>query len=212
MKKFTFLFILIITSFSIFAQIDANSLLGVPTATTVEMNAITTPLPNIGSLLFNTDEQALYEYTATGWQKIGIQTASEVNIDSPVDVDGDSTTEITVEDVIQTISAITSKSARIFYPPSIAIDASTTGTGRTVSLYQEYIDQFAPGAGITTRSTGAPSTIPTYTNTELYYYVTYFDPVVFNNISIDANGVMTYDIIATPPDFNSLINVVFVVK
>ena len=46
----------------------------------------------------------------------------------------------------------------------------------------------------------------------LYYYVTYYDPTVFDNISIDANGVMTYDIIGQPADYNSLINVVFVVK
>jgi hypothetical protein len=31
-------------------------------------------------------------------------------------------------------------------------------------------------------------------------------------MSIDANGVLTYDIIGQPADANSLINVVFVVK
>ena len=61
-------------------------------------------------------------------------------------------------------------------------------------------------------STGAPAAIPTYASTDLYYYVTYFDPTVFDNVSIDASGVMTYDIIGQPADYNSLINVVFVVK
>ncbi|MDY8138779.1 hypothetical protein [Aquimarina sp. 2201CG5-10] len=146
------------------------------------------------------------------------QTASEVNSDTPIDVDGDGATEATVEDVIQDIAPITSKAARIFYPPSIAIDASTIGNNRTVDLYQEYITQFGTP---TAASNGAPAAIPTYSRSELYYYVTFADPVVFGppaNISIGGTGdganegVMTYDIIATPPDFNTLINVVFVVK
>ncbi|MEE9361343.1 MAG: hypothetical protein V3U92_01955 [Cellulophaga sp.] len=137
------------------------------------------------------------------------QTASQVNLDTPIDVDGDGTTETTVEDVIQDIAAITSKSARIFYPPSIEIDASTVGTGTPVNLYTQYTSQYATPA---VASTGAPSAIPTYTAAELYYYVTYYDTAVFANVSVNAAGLMTYDIIATPTSYNSLINVVFVVK
>ncbi|MBR9855581.1 MAG: hypothetical protein GYB37_13560, partial [Algicola sp.] len=140
---------------------------------------------------------------------INNQDASEVNSDSPVDVDGDGNTEATVEDVIQDIAPITSKAARIFYPPSIAIDASTNGTGRTVNLYAQYVAQYGTP---TVASAGAPAAVPTYGTTELYYYVTYADPTVFNNMSIDANGVLTYDIIGQPADYNALINVVFVVK
>ncbi|USD25650.1 hypothetical protein [Flagellimonas marinaquae] len=140
---------------------------------------------------------------------INNQDASEVNSDSPVDVDGDGNTESTVEDVIQDIARITSKAARIFYPPSIAIDASTNGTGRTINLYSQYLAQYGSP---TVRSAGAPAAIPTYGATELYYYVTYADPTVFANMTIDANGVLTYDIIGQPADYNALINVVFVVK
>ncbi|WP_041632601.1 hypothetical protein [Maribacter sp. HTCC2170] len=137
------------------------------------------------------------------------QTASEVNSDTPVDVDGDGTTEATVEDVIQDIAPIVSKAARIFYPPSIAVDASTIVNNITIDLYQEYIDQFGTP---TMASSGAPAAVPTYTKTELYYYVTFADPAVLNIDSIDADGVMQYDVVGTPPDYNSLINVVFVVK
>ncbi|MEW2922746.1 hypothetical protein AB1A65_14835 [Muricauda sp. ANG21] len=137
------------------------------------------------------------------------QDASEVNSDSPVDVDGDGNTEATVEDVIQDIAPITSKAARIFYPPSIAIDASTNGTGRTVDLYAQYVAQYGTPA---VASAGAPAAIPTYAATDLYYYITYADPTVFANMSIDANGELTYDIIGQPADYNALINVVFVVK
>jgi len=114
-----------------------------------------------------------------------------------------------VEDVIQAIAPITSKAARIFYPPSIAIDASSNGTGLTVNLYAQYVAQYGTPA---VASTGAPAALPTYAATDLYYYVTYADPTVFANMSINASGVLTYDIIGQPADYNALINVVFVVK
>lgn len=209
MKKFIFLLLINSIGISSYSQIDADSVMGLPTATDLtQINAIVGP--QIGSVVFNLGDQEVYRYTTTGWQRsTDDQNASEVNIVTPTDLDGDAINETTVEGLIQSIAPITSKAARIFYPPSIAIDASTTGTGRTVDLYNEYIVQFGTP---TAASVGAPATIPTYTRTELYYYVTFADPTVFNNISIAANGVMTYDIIATPATYNSLINVVFVVQ
>ena len=209
MKKFIFLLLINSIGISSYSQIDADSVMGLPTATNLaQINAIVGP--QIGSIVFNLGDQEIYRFTSTGWQRsTDDQNASEVNITTPVDVDGDAINETTVEAMIQSIASITSKSARIFYPPSIAIDASTTGTGRTVDLYNEYIVQFGTP---TAASVGAPATIPTYTRTELYYYVTFADPTVFNNISIAANGVMTYDVIATPATYNSLINVVFVIQ
>ena len=214
--KNTFLTALFFTlTISVSAQIDAFSVTGTPTATTAEMNAILTPLPNIGSVLYNTDDDAIYRYTSTGWQKnTDDQYDDEVLLRTAIDVNEGGvsglTSETTVKDVIDAIAPITSKAARVFYPPSIAIDASTNGTGRTVNLYTEYTDQFA--SVNTVASAGAPAAVPTYASNELYYYVTYSDPTVFDNISISATGVMTYDIIGQPTDYNSLINVVFVVN
>jgi len=214
--KNTFLTALFFTlTISVSAQIDAYSVTGTPTATTAEMNAILTPLPNIGSVLYNTDDDAIYRYTSTGWQKnTDDQYDDEVQLRTAIDVNEGGavgpTDETTVKEVIDAIAPITSKAARVFYPPSIAIDASTNGTGRTVNLYTEYTDQFA--SVNTVASAGAPAAVPTYAANELYYYVTYSDPTVFDNISISAVGLMTYDIIGQPADYNSLINVVFVVK
>lgn len=216
MKKLHLIALSCILSANIYSQIgtgDAAALMGLPAATNMaEINAIIGP--SIGSMVFNLDDQEIYRYTSTGWQRsTDDQLDSEVNLATPIDVDESGsatiTNETTVQEVIQAIAPITSKAARIFYPPSIAIDASTTGTGRTVDLYSEYIAQFGTP---TASSAGAPATIPIYNRAELYYYVTFADTTVFNNISINANGVMTYDIIATPADYNSLINVVFVVK
>lgn len=101
------------------------------------------------------------------------------------------------------------KASRIFYPPSIAIDASTTGSGRTINLYTQYTTQFnSPAVG----STSAPATIPTYNADELYYYVTDYDTSILTINSIDDNGLMTYSVDNIPADDNTIINVVFVVK
>lgn len=207
---------LLILCISVKAQIDAGSLMGMPSGTTAEINLITTA--PIGSCAYSTDEETIYWYTSSGWARSSDdQDASEVDLVVAVDSDGDATNETTVEEVVQAITPITSASGRIFYPPSIAIDASTTGTNRTINLYDEYVDQFDAGSNPNLvksidGTTSAPD-IPFYAVNELYYYVTYYDPTVFANISIDgATGEMTYDIIAPPTDYNSLINVVFVVK
>lgn len=197
-----------------YGQIDAGALMGLPTATNTEMLNITGM--SIGSLLFNTTDQKIYRYTSTGWETASDnQNASEVNLVTPVDVnnvtgDPGAGNETTVEQVVQAIAPITSRAGRVFYPPSIAIDAGTNGTF-TRNLYTEYTAQFATP---TVASTGAPAAIPTYAATDLYYYVTYADPAVFNTatMSINANGLLTYTIIGQPTNLNALINVVFVVK
>ncbi|MDC6367756.1 MULTISPECIES: hypothetical protein [Flavobacteriaceae] len=207
MKRYL-LIIGLIVSFSAKAQIEGTSIPSLPQLTTAEMTGVISP--NIGSSIFNTDDQQVYMYTSSGWvASTDDQTSSEVNTDTPVDVDGDSTTEATVEDVIQAMAPITSKAGRVFYPPSIAIDASVNGTF-SINLYTEYTNQYASASMV--KNPSAPSAIPVYNANELDYYVTFFDPAVFANISIDDNGLMSYDIIGQPADYNSLINVVFVVK
>jgi len=166
---------------------------------------------NSTSGLTATDVQAAIDEVAAG--SSDDQYDDEVPLRTPIDVDeggaASPTSETTVQEVINAIAPITSKAARIFYPPSIAIDASANGSGFTVDLYAQYLAQYGTPA---VASTGAPAALPTYAASELYYYVTYADPAVFANMSIDANGVLTYDIIGQPADYNSLINVVFVVK
>ncbi|WP_229732479.1 hypothetical protein [Muriicola marianensis] len=178
---------------------------------TDDQTAVEVSYDNTTSGLTATDVQAAIDEVAAG--STDDQYDDEVPLRTPIDVDeggeASPTAETNVQEVINAIAPITSKAARIFYPPSIAIDASTNGVGFTEDLYAQYISQFGTPA---VASTGAPAALPTYAATELYYYVTYADPTVFANMSIDANGVLTYDIIGQPSDYNSLINVVFVVK
>lgn len=115
---------------------------------------------------------------------------------------------------------------RSFYMPSVIFNTTATGTNLQRDLYQEYVDQFQGNAlniahgqggysmpynGGLVGSTGAPAQIDVYAATELYYYVTYYDETVFDNLSIDANGVLEYDIIGTSTDSSYMV-IVFVVK
>lgn len=51
-----------------FAQIDENSLISLPRATTIELNNITAP--SLGSLAFDTSKDRVVEYTSSGWQEM----------------------------------------------------------------------------------------------------------------------------------------------
>lgn len=95
-----------------------------------------------------------------------------------------------------------------FYMPTIAIDASTVVTGKTIDLYDEYKKQFTAPV----KNPSAPANIPYFTNrTDLYYYITNYDTSVLGNISINNQGVMTYDVKAES-DYDSFMTVVFVLK
>jgi hypothetical protein len=162
---------------------------------------------SLSKLANGTTTGQIMRWNGSDWE-LAQPTATNVNT-TVVDANGDGTNEANIQQVVDAIAPITSKAARIFYPPSIAVDASSTGTGRTLNLYTQYTAQYATPA---VASAGAPAAIPTYTATQLYYYVTFFDTSVFANVSVNASGVMTYDVIGLPSDYNSLINVVFVVK
>jgi 3D (Asp-Asp-Asp) domain-containing protein len=127
----------------------------------------------------------------------------------PTVVTAGSDISVTGDGSVATPYVIANTRPDIFYPPSIEVNVATTGTGRTIDLHAEYLAQYGTPSVV---SAGAPAAIPTYANNELYYYVTYFDPTVFANVSVNNVGVMTYDVIASPTDYNTLINVVFVAQ
>lgn len=102
-----------------------------------------------------------------------------------------------------------SKRNNWFYAPSLAIPADSLYTNETLDLYAEYQDQFQTPMY---SSSGAPSSIPIYQSSELYYYITYYDTTVMNIDNLNSSGVLQYDIIAVPTDDYTQINVVFVIK
>ncbi len=205
---------------------DADALTGLPTATDLaEINAILNP--QIGAVVYNLDDEEIYRYTGptNGWLiATDDQNAAEVNtiassidlngdgsVDAAdiIDVDGDAVVDATIQAVIEAITPITAKAGRVFYPPSISIDASTIRNDDTLDLYDLYRQEFAAPIA---RNPSAPASIPIYEATELNYYVTFADPAIFNIDGITDAGVMTYDILGTPTNDNTIINVVFVVK
>ena len=103
----------------------------------------------------------------------------------------------------------TVKNSRIFYPPAIAIDASSTGNNIQVDLHDLYESLYSSPA---ISSTSAPSSIPTYAEGELYYYVTDYDNTVLNIDWINDSGVMRYDVLTVPSNDCTYINLVFVVR
>jgi hypothetical protein len=99
-----------------------------------------------------------------------------------------------------------------FFMPSVSFDTSATVTGQSKDLYSLYKSQFDGTSSTFIKSTGAPSAVPYIPAAdELFYYITSYDTNVFSNISITANGVMTYDVSAAATDC-SYINIVFVLK
>ena len=95
-----------------------------------------------------------------------------------------------------------------FYMPTIAIDTSVATTGKNIDLYDEYKKQFTAPK----KNPSAPVNIPYFANrTDLHYYITNYDEAVLANVSIDNNGVMTYDVKAES-DYDSFMTIVFVIK
>ncbi|PQJ21298.1 hypothetical protein [Nonlabens tegetincola] len=58
------------------AQIDPNSIMGIPTLTTTEINSISNP--NEGSIVYNTTDQSLYLRNATTWKKLTVDESKTV--------------------------------------------------------------------------------------------------------------------------------------
>ncbi len=96
-----------------------------------------------------------------------------------------------------------------FFMPSVSFNTAAVVTNQTKDLYALYKTQFMTPV---VKSTGAPASLPYVpAATDMYYYITEFDTNVFENVSVDANGLMKYDVKAGATDC-SFINIVFVLK
>ena len=91
------------------------------------------------------------------------------------------------------------------YLPSIVLK-TTTGS-YTIDLYDVYLAQFRGGVSAATNTGTSTSSVTTsfaksssnailrvFEKTDLDYFITYFDSNVFSNVSVNANGVLTYDV------------------
>lgn len=84
-KYFSLLIIICLTTSAIGQDLDKNSLIGLPKATTNELKALqnltdTASRPEVGSLAFDTDKDRVMQYTTDGWKEM--VTARNVYMDS----------------------------------------------------------------------------------------------------------------------------------
>ena len=105
---------------------------------------------------------------------------------------------------------ITTNAPKFFYSPSIPIitDVANPDFGK-IDLYTNYKDQFSNPMASSVGSTGS---IPFYSNTQLEYYVTWYDNTIFKNVTISSTGMLTYELVGAAPSNSTYMNVVFVVK
>jgi len=113
-----------------------------------------------------------------------------------------------------------------FYPPAFNLPLPKIDTNadpvRTFDLYGEYKRQFTKNLtdnptfvdtqnGIT-NSVPSPADGQLYLPEELDYIITYYDPEIIRDVTINTNGVLSYRVKDNDPGSHSFLNLVFVVK
>jgi hypothetical protein len=104
------------------------------------------------------------------------------------------------------------KSGEWFYMPAVELDASSTGPKTAVDLHDLYKKQFTKASNPTfVKNPAAPDDIPSLQKNELHYYITHYDPDIFDTMTLDNDGVLSYSVKneAIMPTF---VTIVFVAK
>lgn len=144
-----------------------------------------------------------------------LTTAEKLAINNPAhsllvfDTDENSVSQNIGTEQIPVWNKLTLFNKQSFYMPSINISTETVGMSKNVDLFLEYKKQFNTPMF---KSIGAPSSIPHYTvATDLYYYITYYDPKLITVNSISNQGILNYTTLKKA-NYDSYVNIVFVVK
>ena len=99
---------------------------------------------------------------------------------------------------------------KFFYMPPVVLPTDTTdhslydaynaATGvYTVNLYNRYESQYTlASATSSTSNSGAATPLPLYLQSDLEYFITYYDSSVFDLVKVDNNGVLTYTLKPAP--------------
>ena len=113
------------------------------------------------------------------------------------------------------IKALKAAMPKFFYMPSIAIPTHTdqlnvNETLGTIDLYEKYKSQFQTPAR---KNSNTTTSLPTLAKNELDYYITWFDTDVFNTVTVNDNGILTYTIKPNADiTMASFMNIIFAVK
>ncbi|SEB38883.1 hypothetical protein SAMN04489761_0368 [Tenacibaculum sp. MAR_2009_124] len=106
------------------AQMDANSLMGLPRGTTAEINAITSP--NEGSIVYNSEDKRIYKFNGTIWVPLNIGNETKLVADSNISITGEGTDDDPY--VIRAIPATLTENPDGSYTFSNGVDADVTIT------------------------------------------------------------------------------------
>ncbi|SKB90484.1 collagen, type VII, alpha, partial [Parapedobacter luteus] len=132
----------------------------------------------------------------------GLQNGSIVN-------NGTVTNKIVVVDEYGILKQVKAAMPRFFYMPSIAIPTDVRGIPSTIELYEIYEEQF----GTPMAQNPGATALPVLNADQLNYYITYYDTNVFEDVSINNLGVMTFTVKADADlTVHSFMNIVFEVK
>lgn len=113
------------------------------------------------------------------------------------------------------LKALKAAMPKFFYMPSIIVPThrdqlAVNETLGTIDLYEKYKAQFQTPAR---KNNNTTTTLPTLAKNELDYYITWFDPEVFNTVSVNDNGILTYTVKANADiTMASFMNIIFAVK
>lgn len=165
---------------------------------------VTLPAGTLAGQVINVSAAGYYYFDGTVWKSIGSGSGGTTSLQTGTGL------TVTGTGATATPYNVDMKPAiKFMYMPSVSINTSVLGTAFTRNLYGEYTAQFTTPSAQSPGSAGAP--IPVFAANQLNYYVTYFDPAVFANVSISDTGTLTYDVIGSASAC-SFINVVFVLK
>ncbi|MDR2221163.1 MAG: hypothetical protein LBE34_00330 [Flavobacteriaceae bacterium] len=99
---------------------------------------------------------------------------------------------------------------KFFYLPAIYVDI-ISGQSGYVELHREYKNQF--GSPMVSSLGGNNSNLPVYGESELNYYVTYYDKDVFEGVNLDSKGNLSYKVKTNAkPSGRTFFNIVLEVK
>ncbi|NNL90895.1 MAG: hypothetical protein HKO66_01555, partial [Saprospiraceae bacterium] len=163
------------------------------TSNNISLSSLVSTMTDLNS---NTNVQVIAEHTSGS----GITTNIEETITELVD-NGDNTWTFTSEDGTET--DINHKEC--FYPPSVPIDASSTGSF-VLDMYANYNTQY----GSPIMSSGG--TIPVFAVNELDYHVLDYDTSVMTVTNVSTSGVLSYTIDSVPANNCTYINILFCEK
>jgi hypothetical protein len=176
--------------------------------------------PTNGQIVYNTDNQTFqyYDVTTNTWRSLVVPAMDSAHRNAVPNPLAGQTVFNTNENCLnvyngtewESMCAVPPYLSKWFYMPSVVFDVSTQGIGFTKDLYQEYVSRFNAPKVISAASSS--TSIKTALNrTDLIYFILDYDDTVFSNMSIDENGVMTYDIIGDATDATYM-NIVFMAK